>query len=76
MKRMRINNKSSISDTNVNKLKSIQFAIDEPNTVLSEKQNLFIDKYDVMVPQMLLRTAFLANQLNISAALQILNNLK
>ena len=56
----------------VNKLKSIQFAADDPNTVLSERQDLFIDKYDFMVPKILLRTAFLANQLNIPATLQIL----
>lgn len=58
------------------KLKSIQVAWDNPNTVLSENQSPIIDKYDFMVPKTLLRTAFLANRMNISAALQILNNLK
>ncbi len=47
----------------------------DPGIVLSESQTPRIDKYDFMVPEHLLRKAFLYNQMDVPAAIRILRNL-
>ena len=50
---------------------------DNPSVVLSDEQlPPRIDKYDYMVPDKLLRSSYLYNQVNVSDAERILNNLK
>ena len=46
-----------------------------PNMVLNENQAPRIDKYDYMVPDELLREAYLYNQVNVVSANKILNKL-
>ena len=48
---------------------------DNPNMVLNENQAPRIDKYDYMVPDELLREAYLYNQVNVVSANEILNKL-
>ncbi len=47
-----------------------------PEIVLGDKKAPYIDKYDYMVPNHLLKTAYVHNQLDVSTAINILNNLK
>lgn len=47
----------------------------KPDMVLSEEQAPKIDKYDYMVPENLLRTAYLHNQVDVPVAVEILNRL-
>ena len=46
-----------------------------PEAVLGDKEVPYIDKYDYMVPNHLLRTAYVYNQLDVSKAISILNEL-
>ena len=47
-----------------------------PSMVLNDEQlPPRIDKYDYMVPNHLLRTAYVYNQLNVAKAINILNSL-
>ena len=47
-----------------------------PDLVLNEEQAPRIDKYDYMVPNELLRSAYLNNQVDVPVAIDVLNNLK
>ena len=44
--------------------------------MLNEEQAPRIDKYDYMVPNELLRSAYLYNQVDVPVAIDALNNLK
>ncbi|ADL50598.1 DEAD/DEAH box helicase [Clostridium cellulovorans] len=59
----------------VNKLHELSVDCDNDNMVLTEKQAPKIDKYDGMVPDNLLRKAFLHNELNVESAVKILREL-
>ena len=63
------------SEEFVEKFKATQIPIDNPDIILPENQTPKIDKYDPMVPDHLLRFAFLYNQMNIPEAIDIINNL-
>ena len=58
-----------------NKLKKIDFKSCEPDMVLNKSQVPRNDKYDYMVPDNLLRSAYLFNQTDIEAAKKILTSL-
>lgn len=47
-----------------------------PDIVLPKGQTPRVDKYDFMVPDTLLRSAFLHNQMDVSAAVRILNHVE
>lgn len=49
--------------------------LNDPNMVLPQGQAPKIDKYDPMVPDTLLRSAFLYNQMNVQMAIDVLKNL-
>ena len=57
------------------KLQELVIDQDNPNMVLNENQAPRIDKYDYMVPDELLREAYLYNQVNVVSANEILNKL-
>ena len=57
------------------KLQELVIDQDNPNMVLNENQAPRIDKYDYMVPDELLRKAYLYNQVNVVSANKILNKL-
>ena len=57
------------------KLQELVIDKDNPNMVLNENQAPRIDKYDYMVPDELLREAYLYNQVNVPSGNEILNNL-
>ena len=57
------------------KLQELVIDQDNPNMVLNENQAPRIDKYDYMVPDELLREAYLYNQVNVASANEILNKL-
>ena len=54
---------------------NLSIDLDDPNMVLSQGQAPKIDKYDPMVPDTLLRSAFLYNQMNVQMAIDVLKNL-
>ena len=58
------------------KLQELLIDQDNPNMVLNENQAPRIDKYDYMVPDELLREAYLYNQMDVSSVNNVLNNLK
>lgn len=58
------------------KFRACEIDPDSPDLVLSEKRAPRMDKYDSMVPDALLREAFLHNHMDAAAAVQILNGLK
>lgn len=47
---------------------------DDPSTVLTEDRAPIIDKYDYMVPKNLLRQAYLYNQVDVPAAIEVLKD--
>jgi len=57
------------------RLKTVKVDIDDPSLVLDDDKVQTIDKYDYMVPEELLKKAFLYNQMNVPAALEILGEL-
>ncbi len=57
------------------KLSKLQINIHDPDMVLPENQVPRVDKYDKMVPDELLRTAFLYNDLDMKAAVEVLKGL-
>lgn len=57
------------------KLHEISLDFDDPDLVLLQDQAPKIDKYDGMVPDYLLRKAFLYNELSVERAVDILKNL-
>ena len=58
------------------KLTKLECEQDDPSIVLNDEQlPPRIDKYDYMVPDNLLRMAYVYNQLNIAKAIDILNSL-
>lgn len=57
------------------KLQELVIDKDNPNMVLNDNQAPRIDKYDYMVPDELLREAYLYNQVNVPSVNEILNNL-
>ena len=57
------------------KFKTTPISIDDPDIILPKDQTPKIDKYDPMVPDHLLRFAFLHNQMDIPEAIDIINNL-
>jgi ATP-dependent Lhr-like helicase len=62
-------------DEFIDKLSNIQINFDEPDWVLPENQVPRVDKYDKMVPDELLRMAFLYNELDLKAATEVLKRL-
>ena len=61
----------------IKKLTALNCEKDNPSVVLSDEQlPPRIDKYDYMVPDNLLRSSYLYNQVDVSDAEQILNNFK
>lgn len=59
----------------IEKAKSAEINIEDPNIVLGPKDSPIIDKYDELVPTPLLRKAFLKNEMDVPAALEILRSL-
>ena len=56
-------------------LQNINLDIDNPDFVLSKAQTPKIDKYDIMVPDLLLRKAALYNQFDVPSAEKVLKSL-
>ena len=63
------------AETFVRELRNIEVDSDDPASVLPENHAPRVDKYDWMVPEPLLRTAFLYNQMDIPAALGVLRDI-
>lgn len=57
------------------KLSKLQINFHDPDLVLPENQVPRVDKYDKMVPDELLRMAFLYNELDLKAAVEVLKGL-
>lgn len=57
------------------KLSKLQINFRDPDMVLPENQLPRVDKYDKMVPDELLRMAFLYNELDVKAAVEVLKGL-
>ena len=51
------------------RIQDIEIPYDDPSLVIAEKQFLQHDKYDYMVPEELLRVAFLENEMDVKGAL-------
>ena len=60
----------------VDKIKSIPIATDNPDMILRQEQTPKIDKFDFMVPETLLRLAYLFNQTDIYSAIDAIANIK
>lgn len=56
----------------IHRLHELKIDLNDPDMVLPKDQTPKIDKYDPMVPENLLRSAFLHNQMDISGAVRIL----
>lgn len=56
--------------------RSLSVNLDDPDIVLPQKQTPKIDKYDLMVPEDLLRSAFLYNQMDVPSAIGILQGIE
>lgn len=57
------------------RFRELEFDLDDPNIILSKDQTPRIDKYDPMVPDSLLRTAFLYNQVDVPAAIELIKRI-
>lgn len=57
------------------KLSKLQINFNDPDMVLPKNQVPRVDKYDKMVPDELLRMAFLYNELDVKAAVEVLKGL-
>jgi ATP-dependent helicase Lhr and Lhr-like helicase len=62
-------------DEFTDKLSKIQINYHDPDLVLPENQVPRVDKYDKMVPDELLRVAFLYNELDLKSAVEVLKGL-
>lgn len=62
-------------DAFIQKIKTLAIDASNPDLVLSNKQAPKIDKYDGMVPDELLRKAFLCNELDVPRAIDVLGQL-
>ena len=61
-------------DDFIDKFKQLHIADNDPNIILPKDQTPKVDKYDPMVPDSLLRSAFLFNQMCVPEAIEIINN--
>ena len=69
--------RTGLSETElINRLKNLNPADLTPDLVLASSQAPRVDKYDYMVPDQLLRTAYLHNQMDIPGALAVLKSLR
>ena len=60
----------------ISKFQELRIQFDDPDVVLPKDQTPKIDKYDPMVPENLLRAAYLHNQMKVLDAINIINNLE
>ncbi|MBQ4523639.1 MAG: hypothetical protein IJA10_11910 [Lachnospiraceae bacterium] len=60
----------------IRRFKEYEFDLDNPDLVLPQDQTPLIDKYDTMVPEKLLRKAFLYNQMDLPFTVQIFNDVE
>jgi len=63
-------------DDFMKRLAALNVDCGDPSLVLSEQQVPKIDKYDSMVPDELLRKAFLNNELDVPEAVSVLKQIK
>lgn len=63
-------------DKFLNQLKALSVDEDDPETILPANQSPRFDKYDFLVPDPLLRRAYLYNQVDVPGALEVLRSLK
>ena len=63
-------------DKFLSRCRGLRIDADDPDMVLPQTQTPRIDKYDPMVPEALLRTAFLYNQMDVPSAIGILQNIE
>lgn len=61
-------------DEFLSRCRSLNIELDDPNMVLPQEQTPKIDKYDPMVPEALLRSAFLHNQMDVPSTIKILKD--
>lgn len=59
----------------IEKFKELNVPLNDPDVILPKDQTPKVDKYDPMVPESLLRSAFLHNQMKLNDAIEIINNL-
>lgn len=60
----------------IQRFKEYEYDSDDPDLVLPQEQTPLVDKYDAMVPEALLRKAFLYNQMDVPSAIQVFDALK
>jgi len=63
------------AETFVKTIGAIKLSMDDPDLVLPKQQVPKVDKYDIMVPDELLRKAFLYNELDVPGAVEVLRQL-
>ena len=63
-------------DKFLSRCRGLRIDVDDPDMVLPQTQTPRIDKYDPMVPEALLRTAFLYDQMDVPSAIGILQNIE
>lgn len=63
-------------DEFIDRCRNLDIEINDPDMVLPREQTPKIDKYDAMVPEVLLRRAFVQNQMDVTAAIKILKELE
>ena len=56
--------------------RNLSINLDDPDIVLPKEQTPKIDKYDPMVPETLLRSAFLYNQMDVPSSISILREIE
>ena len=60
----------------IRRFQEYEFELDNPNMVLPENQTPRIDKYDTMVPEELLRKAFLYNQMDLPTTIRLFDDVE
>ena len=63
-------------DEFLSRCRNLSMDLDDPSMVLPQDQTPKIDKYDPMVPEALLRSAFLYNQMDVPSAIGILQEIE
>ena len=59
----------------IHRFHELKIDLNDPDMVLPKDQTPKVDKYDPMVPENLLRSAFLHNQMDVSGAIRILTDI-
>ncbi|MDD6883403.1 MAG: hypothetical protein PUD50_06805, partial [Eubacteriales bacterium] len=59
----------------IHRFRELEIDFNDPDMILPKDQTPKVDKYDPMVPENLLRSAFLHNQMDVAGAVRILKEI-